>query len=397
MPIYSYQAIDNQGKKRTGLIEAHSETEARAKLRDLQVMVTNVAVKTAAKTKEHLRGEKLLTFTIQLSHLINSGVPIYESLIALEEQYRTESFARIILSLCEQIKSGTPLSEAMAMYPDSFDHLYCSMIAAGESAGALDMVLVKLSELLDKQYKLRSSIVTAMIYPAILSGFALLVISVLLGFVIPSIEGIFAERQLNTFTTIVLYISHIFRDYWWLYIPGIAIIASWSVYQLRTPTGKLWLEKTLLKTPLFRTLLVQAAVARFCRTMGTLLNGGLTVIDSLRIAREVMNNKTLEEEIKRAETRIVEGSSLSTELQRSRLIPHMVSRMLAVGEESGTSVIMFNKIAEMYEDNLENTLNRILAFAQPVILIFMGVVIGTVLLAILLPMTDISSFAIQTR
>jgi general secretion pathway protein F/type IV pilus assembly protein PilC len=148
----------------------------------------------------------------------------------------------------------------------------------------------------------------------------------------------------------------------------------------------------LLKLPIIRTMLIQAAVARFTRTMGTLLKGGLTIIDSLRIAREVMRNATLEEEIRRAEGRIVEGSSLSTELSKSRLIPHMVSKMLAVGEESGTTVVMLNKIADMYEQHLEKTLQRIMALAQPVILIVMGTIIGSVLISILLPLTDMSSF-----
>src|ERR1700733_309239 len=223
--------------------------------------------------------------------------------------------------------------------------------------------------------------------------FSLLVISLLLGYVVPSIESIFAGRELNSFTQFVLNVSHIFRNYWWVYLPLISLIAIWIFFKIRTEEGKLWLERNLLKLPLLRTMLIQAAIARFCRTMGTLQKGGLTIIDSLRIARDVMGNKTLEEEIKRAEGRIVEGSTLSVELSKSRWVPHMVARMLAVGEDSGTSLMMFNKIADMYEENLEKTVNRLLAFAQPVILITMGFVIGTVLLAILLPLTDMSSFA----
>lgn len=393
MPIYTYQAIDNRGKKRKGLIEASSEGEAKSKLRDQGAMVSKLTLQKAGKAKENLKGDQLLTFTLQLSYLVSAGVPIYESLIALEEQYRNEPFARVILSLCEQIKGGTPLSSAMAAFPDSFNHLYCSMIAAGESAGALDIVLEKLAELLAKQNKLKSDIMGALIYPAILMTFSLLVIGLLLGYVVPSIESIFAERQLNSFTQLVLNLSYIFRTFWWIYLPIILLTAAWLYLKIRKPEGKMWLERNLLKVPLISTLMIQTAIARFCRTMGTLQKGGLTVIDSLRIAREVMGNKTLEEDIKRAENRIVEGSTLSAELARSRWIPHMVSRMLAVGEDSGTSTAMFNKIADLYEENLEKTLNRLLAFAQPVILIFMGAVIGTVLLAILLPLTDMSSFA----
>ncbi len=394
MPLYQYQAIDSQGKKRSGIIDAHNERDAKSLLREQNIMVTKLTLKKRVRAKENLKGEHLLSFTIQLSQLVGAGVPVYESLVALEEQYRGEPFDRVILTLCEQIKAGTPLSEAMSGFPDTFDRLYCSLIRAGESVGALDVVLEKLSELLAKQDKLRKDIMTAMIYPAILAGFALLVIGLLLGFVVPSIEGIFADRKLNTFTEFVIGASHFFRNWWWIYLPITAGAITWFVYKIRTPTGRLWFERQLLKLPLIRRMLIQAAVARFCRTMGTLQKGGLTIIDSLQIAREVMHNATLEEEIRRAEKRIVEGSSLSEELSKSRWIPRLVPRMLAVGEESGTTVAMLNKVADMYEDSLEKTLARIMALAQPVILIVMGTIIGSVMLAILLPLTDMSSFAL---
>lgn len=391
MPVYSYQALDPAGKKRNGIIEAHNEREAKALLREQSILVTNLTIKTQVARKENLRGEQLLTFTMQLSQLIGARVPLYESLVTLEEQYRGEPFHRVILSLCERIKAGGTLSDAMSSFPDSFDKLYRSMIASGESVGALDIVLERLCHLLNKQMKLRSQISTAMIYPAILAAFSLLIIGVLLGFVVPSIEGIFADRPLNGFTTFVLGVSRFAREWWWLYIPIIGGLITYAVMKLRSPVGKLWLERTLLRIPYIKTLVVEAAVARFCRTMGTLQEGGLPIIDSMRNAREVMGNVVLEEEVKQAEARIVEGSSLSAELIKSKYIPTIVPRMLSVGEESGNLVVMLNKLADMYEDELEKTLNRVMALAQPVILILMGTVIGTILMAILLPLTDVSS------
>lgn len=393
MPMYQYQAYDFAGKKKNGYIEAHNELEAKSKLREQSLMIAKLSLKEDGGSSKKLKGDDLLAFTFQLSQLLGAGVPLYEALIAIEEQYRNESFHSIILSLCDQIKAGTPLSEAMQNYPDSFNRLYCSMVRAGESVGALDLVLEKLSLLLNKQQKLRKEITTAMIYPAVLACFALLVICLLLGFVVPSIEGIFADKQLNGFTQAVLAVSHFFRDYWWLYLPVVALTIFLIVIKLRTPSGKLWLERQLLTIPGIRNLVIQAAVSRFCRTMATLQNGGVTMIDSLRIARETMRNATLEEEIKRAESKIIEGSSLSAQLMQSKYFPHMVSRMLAVGEDSGSSVIMMNKIADMYEDELEKTLSRVMALAQPVILIVMGTVIGAVMMAVLLPLTDVSSFS----
>lgn len=269
------------------------------------------------------------------------------------------------------------------------------MITAGEHAGSLGPVLEKLSQLLAKQNKLKKQISTALVYPAVLAVFCLLVIGLLLGFVIPSMQGIFENRRLNGFTATVLGISEVLRAYWWIYLPATAVALGAFFYWVRSPKGKLWMEKNFLKVPLIRTLMVQTAVSRFCRTMGTLLQGGLPIIDSLRISRAVMRNVVLEQEVQAAENKIIEGSSLSQELMDSKYIPRMVSRMLAVGEESGTSIAMFNKIADIYEEDIEKTLDRLLALAQPVILIVMGTIIGIVLLAVLLPLTDISSFSMD--
>lgn len=394
MPLYQYQALDHQGSKQKGLVEAGNEREAKDKLRSQSLMVSSLSMKSGASRKENLKGDVLVTFTLQLSQLVSAGVPLYESLVSIEEQYRQEPYHRTLLSLCDQIKAGSKLSETMAAFPQSFDKLYCAMIAAGEAVGALDAVLEKLTHLLGKQMKLKKEITTAMIYPGILASFSLVVIGVLLGFVVPSIEGIFAGRELNGFTQFVLSLSHIFRNYWWVYFPLFIGALIFSIFKLQLPSGKIWLQRTSLKIPLLKKLVVQASLARFCRTMGTLQLGGLTMIESLRIAREVMKNITLEEEIKKAENKIIEGSSLSFQLSRSTYIPPMVSRMLAIGEDSGNTVTMMNKIAEMYEDELEKTLGRTMALAQPVILIVMGGVIGLVMVAILLPLTDIASFSL---
>lgn len=393
MPLYHYSAIDSFGKKRAGLIEAQNEKDAKEKLRDQGVMVTKVSLKTGGSSRENLRGDSLLNFTMQLSQLVGAGIPLYQSLMAIEEQYRNESYHRIILSLCEQIKAGNSLSQAMSSYPDSFNKLYCSMIAAGESAGALNIVLDRLHHLLSKQMKLRSEIVTAMIYPCILASFSFLIIIMLMTFVVPSIEGIFEGRKLNAFTAFVIKSSHFFRDYWWLYIPLFFGTLAYLIYKIRSEAGRLWIERFFLKVPLIRTLMIQASVARFCRTMGTLQQGGVTMIDSMQIASDVMRNVVLEEEMKKAEARIIEGSSLSAEISKSKWIPMMVSRMLAVGEDSGTTTAMLNKIAEIYEDELEKTLERTMALAQPIILVFMGSIIGMVLMAILLPLTDVSAIS----
>jgi general secretion pathway protein F/type IV pilus assembly protein PilC len=393
MPLYQYQALDSTGKKRTGFLEATDEREAKSKLREQGLMVKVLTTQMAVSSKQNLNGEALVNFTSQLAQLTSAGIPLYQSLLAIEEQYRGEPYHRIILSLCDQIKAGKQLSQALEAFPNSFDSLYCSMIAAGESAGALDAILEKLNELLFKQSHIRQQIVTAMLYPAFLAGFSLLAIAMLLTFVLPSIEGVFADRELNSFTQIVLAVSHFFRDWWWLYIPLIAAGGIGGYRFLRSPKGGLWLQRNLLKVPVIKTLVIQTAVARFCRTMSTLQQGGLTMIDSLRLSRRVMGNVVLEEEIEKAENRIIEGSSLSSELIHSPWFPKLVSRMLAVGEDSGSTTVMLDKIADTYEREIDKTLSRVMALTQPVILIFMGGIIAIILLAVLLPMTDFSALS----
>lgn len=391
MPLFEYVAYDTMGKKQNGVVEAPTEREAKEKLRAKGMMVSKIGVKTKGSSKQNLTGENLLAFTLQLSQLVNAGVPLYESLVAIEDQSQREPYHRVLMSLCDQIKAGSSLSDAMRAYPESFDKLYCAMVSAGEASGALGLVLERLTQLLTRQMRLKREITTALTYPMILGCFCLLVIALLLGFVVPSIEGIFEGRQLNGFTAFVLGVSHIFRTYWYIYIPVIIGLIIGAVYKLRTPEGRIWIERISLKIPLIRTLAVQAAIARFSRTMATLQQGGLTMIDSLRLSTGVMRNVVLEEEMKAAEGKIIEGSSLSAQLKRSNYIPSLVARMLAVGEETGNAVIMFNKIADMYEDAVEKTISRVMALVQPVILIVMGGIIGLVMIAILLPLTEVAN------
>jgi general secretion pathway protein F/type IV pilus assembly protein PilC len=268
------------------------------------------------------------------------------------------------------------------------------MIDAGESAGALGPVLEKLSDLLQKQAKLKQEITTSLMYPGILASFAVLMIGVLFGFVIPSLEGIFSGRELNTFTKLVLATSHFFRDWWWVYIPLIiGSIISLFVW-LKSPGGKLFLQKQLITIPFIKRLVIETALSRFCRTMNTLLKGGMTMVDALGISRYMLNNHYLEEELKKSEAKILEGSSLSREMAHSKYFPQMVARMLRVGEDAGAVDEMFGRIADIYESDLEKTLARIMSLLQPVILIVMGGIVLTVLLAVLVPLTDMSSFKI---
>ena len=390
---YSYRYIDREGKKKASVVEAKSIDDAKELL--LQAGTYVISMKTKGSTKTQNRNFKvgqLALFTTQLAHLLNAGIPLYESLLSLQEQYASEKFLPIIASLTRQIKEGSSLANALERFPESFSRLYTSMIEAGEAVGMLAETLHKLAHLLQKQNKMKKQLLTALLYPLILTIFSTFLIIVLLTFVVPSLEMLFEGQQVNSFTRSVFFVSHLIRYGWVVYLPLLGALIAAGVAIFRSPKWKVLWQKLLLRTPIVKTVIIQTSIARFSRTMGTLLEGGVSIIVALRIARRVMRQPILEETIELAEKRIIEGSILSRELAQSPWIPTLVPRMLAIGEEGGSTAVMLGKIAELYEDDVEKVLTRIAALAQPVILVILGAVVGLIMLAILLPLTDVSGF-----
>lgn len=388
MPLYRYQALDSKGKSKSGLLDASSELDAKERLRSQGLMVKQLSVRKEGGSRENLKSDALIVFSIQLSQLLQAGIPLYESLTTIEEQYRGNASHRILVSLSTQIKEGSSLSRAMSAFPKSFSPLYCSMIAAGESVGAVPQVLEQVVLLLSKQQALRTQIVTAMLYPGILAGFCLVIIGVLLGFVIPSIEGMFEGRELNGFTAAVFGVSHLVREKGIFLLILLAALIALVMYGLRQPIWQRRYQQLILALPFFSTLTQYTATARFSRTLTTLLDGGMPMIEALATARKTVGNAILEKDLERVEEKILSGSTLGTELIKLTWIPPMASRMIAAGEIAGTTIPMLKKVAEMYEQEVEKRLARIMTLAQPAILLIMGGIIGIVMVAILLPMSQ---------
>lgn len=388
MAIFRYQAYNSSGVKVSGIVEATTEAEAKEKLREKNLVITSFSVKGKLFRREALRGDQLVAFTVQLSQLVGAGVPLFDSLMAIEEQSRNEPYHRVLIGLADQVKAGATLSSAMESYPNSFDRLYCAMIAAGEAIGALDVSLKRLSDLITRERQLMKNLTTALVYPGVLGTFSLLVIGLLLGFVVPSIEGIFEGRRLGLLTTTVIGASHLFRSYWWLLMVIVGGAGMYLSVQMRSEAFRASFQRLLMRVPVINKVLLEAAMIRFARTVSSLLLGGMNMIESLRIGRQVMKNVVLEEVIERAEERIVQGSSLSRELGRNPIIPPLFSRMLGIGEDTGNVAGMLEKIADLYDQELEKNLSRAMALVQPLILVLMGALIGVILMAILLPLTD---------
>lgn len=273
MAVFHFKALNAQRKKCSGTFEAFSEKEARESLRAQGLMLTHLKVKKTHLGAACLNGQELLGFTLQLSQLLEAGIPLYESLLALEEHTRGEKWHGIILRLCNQVKEGKALSQACSLFPKSFDRLYVSMIKAGEATGTLGAVCTRLHSLLERQLKLKKQLGTALLYPIILAAFSMVVVCLLLLFVVPSIESLFEGRKVNGLTHVVLLFSHFFRNFWpycFLVIAGTIIWISW--YK-KTPGGSLKMHRLSMKTPVLKTVLIQTALARFSRTMFTLLKG----------------------------------------------------------------------------------------------------------------------------
>ncbi len=391
MTLYSYKAFTKDGKRTQGAIEATTVLEAKDKIRSMQLMLSHLAIEKKTNRKHALSADALLVFTSQLSQLISSKIPLYESLVALEEQSRSESYHPVLAGLTERIKRGTSLSQAMADFSDSFSPLYRALISAGEAVGNMELTLNRLHSLLSHQNKIKKQLVSAMIYPALLLGLLFFAIGILVGFVIPSLESLFEDKAIPTFTQVVLSTSRFLHEWGLVLLGGLIGLGAFGYIQLTLPKRRVWIQKKLVHVPLIGTYVIQSCLGRFARTLSTLLEGGLAVTTALSFSRESINNARLDEIMQQVEAKIIEGIPLSQELGRHKEVPSLFVRMISIGEESGKLSGMLAQIATLYEEETERTLMRIVQLAQPVLLLVMGGLIGGVLLSILLPLSSFGS------
>ncbi|MBS0635425.1 MAG: type II secretion system F family protein [Verrucomicrobia bacterium] len=389
--IYDYKAFTRQGKAAKGTIEAINAKEARDKLRDMQLIVSSLEPQKKGKKRLQLSRDDLRIFTSQLAQLLAAQIPLYESLLALEEQARQEPYHPVILGLTDRIKRGSSLSQAMQDFSESFSPLYRALISAGEAVGNLELALSRLNNFLVHDNKIRKQLISALIYPALLSGLLVVAITVLVGFVIPSLEQLFEDKNTPQFTKLVFGAAKFLREWGILVVGAFIGLLVYGFYRIRQPKTKASIQRNILHIPLINRYVILAALSRFARTLGTLLEGGLPLTVSLAYAKEALGNARLNEIMLRVEQRIIEGIPFSTELSRYKEMPPLFSRMVLIGEESGKLSSMLNQLATLYEEETERTLTRVVALAQPVMLLLMGGLIGGVLLAILMPLSSFGS------
>lgn len=392
MALFQYKAIGVDGKACQGVIEADSITHAKEKLRKDRVYMTDLIPVADRLTQLKLPDPLLLQFTQELAQLLSAGLPLYESLVTIEEKYRKHPKHSLFLDLCDHLKRGHHLSVALKKYSATFDQIYISMVQAAEQSGRLAEIFQQLAELLARSQKLKKKIVSTFTYPAFLGAFCFLIIGALLFFIIPSLSDLLEGRSLHPLTSCVLSTSHFANDHIaGLVSTGILLLLG-GIYLSQATQAKKIFQSYCLRIPMIQTICLHVSLVRFFRSGALLLDGGVALLDALHLSRRVMKHPLLEKGIEQAEQLIVEGKKFSDALALDASMPPLVVRMMGLAEETGKMKDAFAHLAKIYEEELERQLTQLITFLQPMLLIVLGGLVGLVVLSILLPLTDVSSF-----
>ena len=405
MPVYEYKGLIAGNRSTRGMVDADSPRAARSKLRADGIFPTQlVEGKTRSVASEALSRFKLpelrrvpaldlSLFTNQLATLIGAGIPLVESLSALTEQVENARLKTVVGRLRESVNHGSTLGDAMAEHPQVFSDLYQSMVRAGESAGALELVLTRLSKYIEGQMELSNKVISAMMYPLIMIGMSLVVMGVLLVKVIPTIAGLLEDlnQPLPLPTMVVISVSKLVTD-WWL--PASVTLAAtfliWARY-IQTVRGRLVRDRLRLRLPVLGRVVRYVSISRFTRTLATLLEGGLNIVAALDIAKRVSANAVIGAAIDDAKAAITKGATIAGPLRQSGQFPPMVMHMVSVGEASGELSTMLAKVADTYDELVQNSLNRFTALMGPTLLILVALLVVMVILSTLLPLMNLTA------
>jgi type IV pilus assembly protein PilC len=399
MPVYLWKGKDRHNKNKKGEMDAPSEDVVRSEL--TRRKITSAKIKKKPKDlfenvsfmQPKVKESDIIIFCRQFSTMIDAGLPIIQCLDILYAQNDNKTFKKMLKDVKSNVESGQTLAEALKKYPKQFDDLFVNMIAAGEAGGILDMILRRLSAYLEKAAKLKSKIKGAMTYPLVTMVIAIVVVAIIMVFVIPVFEEMFSGMgsALPAATQIVVNMSRAIKANIF-YIIGATIIFIYAIRRFyRTDKGTILMDDLLLKLPLFGDLIRKAAVAKFTRTTGTMLSSGVAILDALEIVAKTAGNKTIEKAIFDTRTAIAEGRTMSDPLAESGVFPSMVCQMIAVGESTGALDAMLTKIAEFYEEEVDQAVENLTSLIEPFMIVFLGVVIGGLVVAMYLPIFKMAS------
>jgi type IV pilus assembly protein PilC len=395
MAVYQYVALNrSSGQKVTGTIDVTTESAGIAMLKERGLLVTSMQVsKGKANAKKRTRRKRvgiddLVIFCRQMATIVNAGLPLIEGLNILGEQMENPTFRSVVRQIEKDVEGGDTLTEALARHPRIFNPLFVNLIKAGEASGMLDEILAQLALYLEKAASLQRKVKSATIYPTVVMTVATIVVIVLMVYVIPVFEKIFQGfgAQLPVPTMVLITISHFIKDYWYALAGGLFVAGFLFTRVLKTDKGRYTFDAMLLKLPVLGVLFRKVAVAKFSRTFSTLLRSGVNILVALEIVARTSGNRVIELAIDNMRNSIKEGESIAGPLRESNVFPPMVIRMIDVGERTGALDEMLTKIADFYEDQVDTAVAGLTQMLEPVILVFLGVVVGGILIAMYMPM-----------
>jgi type IV pilus assembly protein PilC len=394
MPTFTYSARLSTGEMQNGEIEVKDRDEVVVFLRRQRMVPLKIVQKSTAMSMPTLgtgiSTRDIVIFTRQFATMINSGLPLVQSLDILARQSENKALRRVIEQTLYDVEAGQTLADAMRNHPKVFTNLYVNMVAAGEAGGILDTILLRLALFLEKADALKRKIKGAMIYPSVILTVAVGAVATLLIFVIPTFQAMFASAgiPLPGPTRLVIWLSESLQANWYWIVLAIAMVVVLIRQYYKTPGGELTIDRLLLNLPIFGNLQRKAAIARFTRTLGTLVSSGVSILDGLEITAKTSGNRVLHDAIMESRTSIAGGETISDPLKKSGVFPPMVVSMINVGEQTGGLDEMLTKIADFYDEEVDAAVEALLSAMEPVMIVFLGVIVGGMIVAMYLPIFD---------
>jgi len=400
VPRFRYEALTHSGSTINNTLEADSKAELIERLRQMgywptQIVEESEEAQTDVKRwlgigRRHVKSADVEFFTYQLATLVNAHVALPRALEVTLGQIQNPALHRIVAQVKYDVEHGAAFNDALSQHPKAFSNLYINMVRAGESGGVLGLVLERLAEFAERQRLLKNDVVSALFYPAILMTLSITAVAILMTMVVPKFKIMFTDFgvALPLPTQLLIRTTDTFTSYWWVGLIAVAIGGTGLRHYLQTETGQVGFDKLKIKLPLVGPIFSTFAIVRFTRTMATLLENGVRMLPALQIAKDTIGNKVYSNVVANAEKEIEQGSTLSRELARSKDFPEFVTHMVAVGEESGEPVHMLGKLSEYYDLEIKKSLDRLTGSIGPLVILFMGLIIGFIAVAMILPIFE---------
>lgn len=415
MPLYQYTAMDAAGKEKKGRKEASSEDEVKGFLKEQGMFPTNISLATAKKGGEakkagggeakkgglmsinigstKIKRKELTTFTRQLAILLDAGLPLIRSLRTLERQSKNPALKTILNKVGSSVEGGSTYSEALAQHPKSFDKLYLNMVRAGEAAGKMEVILDRLAEFMEKAARIAGKVKSALVYPIMVLFIAGVITTGLMIFIVPKFEKIFDDllggEELPDLTRLVIGFSRWLQDNIIVALIIIAVVVFAFIFTNKTKGGKYFFDYCKYKMPLFGPIISRSAISKFSRTLGTLMGSGVPVLNALQIVRDTAGNDLVANAVQKVHDAVKEGEAMAPPLASTKVFPEMVISMIEVGEETGKLPEMLEKIADTYDEEVDNAVSALTSMIEPIMIIFLAVVVGGIVIALFMPLIKI--------